>query len=265
MKDENSGFHAVDGLLKGAFKDDLPMQTEIAMKRRLDIFREKLEELETQRRRIPLKKNFLTGVLFNRGTLAFASLLMLVIGSLLQTTGPGNLLADSISARNTAFHIFNRVRSIDSMKCIIEMFIDGEKRMTYLIEWLPGNRYRAKAVPPGRSGDDIPWLNEDECKDNYLFDRVRSFLSPADLGELLDGKWTLNRYKRVGECEYGIFTVSDLQRGCQSEVTADLCTWLPVTMEIPSDRVKLEVRFMWNAPPTSPLFVPGIYNLTRRQ
>lgn len=265
MKDENSESHAVDALLKGTFKDDLPMQAEIAMKRQLDIFREKLEEYEIQRRRVPVKKPFLAGMIFNRGTLAFASLLMLVIGSLLQMTGPGNLLADSISARDAAFHTFNRIRLIDSMKCMIEMSVDGEKKMTYHIEWLPGNRYRAKAVPPGRPGDDFPWLNESECRDNYLFDRVRSFLSPADLGKLLDNKWTLNRYRREGDCEYGIFTVSDLQGGFRLEVTADLCTWLPVTMVIPSDRVKLDVRFTWDAPPASLLFAPGIYNLTRRQ
>ncbi|MCP5108082.1 MAG: hypothetical protein GY950_32140 [bacterium] len=268
---QNSQDQGIDQLLKQTLRDDLPPEVENGMKRQLNLFREKMDERDEVRTSLPDRLfSLFSGfswddfkparVIFSRGALAFASLLMLVVGSLMQMSGSPSVLADSISTRNAALHTFNRVIiSGNSMECTVEAPGEGEKAITYSIQWLEGGGCRARAVIPGEPVEKTLWINKGEDVhriDDPVFLPVRNLLSLSRFTGILGGKWELKQYRREGECEYGTFYITNPDDGTRVEMTADLCTWLPVSMEMSLPQ-RLEVHFSWSVSTSSLLIASG--------
>jgi hypothetical protein len=256
----------MDRLLKQALRDDMPPEVEKGMKQQLNLFREKMAEYEhAAQQRVGLfqvngKDLAAVRNMFKQGTLAFASILLVVVGSLMQLSGGQNILAESISTWNVAMRTYDQVRFMDSMACRVEATVPGltksEKPVKYTIRWVSSNRrnqYRVHAVYTGPSGQRTEKklvVGNNEHIDDPLFQPVAKLFSPSGLRGLLAGKWKLKHYRREGTCEWGTFNIAnpDKKGNTKVEMTADLCTWLPVHMEIEDTaaKTKMDIHFNWD-------------------
>lgn len=255
-----------DRLLKQALQDDMPPEVEKGMKQQLNLFREKMAEYDRAAQHrvgwFQVNGKDLAAVrnMFKQGALAFASILLVVVGSLMQMSGGQNILAESISTWNVAMRTYDQMRFVDSMACRVEATVpeltESEKPVKYTIRWVSLNhrdRYSVHAVytdPSGQRTEKSLVLKNNERTNDPLFQPVAKLFSPSGLRELLAGKWKLKHYHREGACEWGTFNIAnpDKKGNTKVEMTADLCTWLPVHMEIEDTaaKTKMDIHFNWN-------------------
>ena len=263
MKTQNQGTNRLDDLLKQVLKDDLPGETEAAMKRRLNSFREKMESAEQQSMRgtdgiwARLFKGLeptVRRMLLKQVLPALASILLIVMGSLMQMNNGQNVLAESVTVWNASIHTVNQILYNPTMSCSVDTLTGEKKGTIYRIEWLDADHSRVQVH--GR----VKTVKGIENIDDPVFRLVLHLLSPTELVKLLDGKWMLKEYSQESECKLGTFDVINPGEKIHVEITTDLCTCLPVSMQmsIPSSSKKegnedilLNIRFKWN-PPVSP-------------
>lgn len=251
--DNRGDNHGIDTLLRQTLKDDLPPAAAEGMQRRLDRFREKME---TAPQRRPVLERLWTGLMeslrpvpvmqvLKAGLMAAASIVLVVAGSLLQTDGSKNALAESISTWNAAIHTYNGIRGADAMACTVNISAGEDPPVQYTVRWLSDGGVSVQAASPARLTAYEPLLEK--------------HLSRRGLTALLDGQWVYKNYRRVGTCEWGTFDVvkPDFNKPgavTRVEVTADLCTCLPEHMKLTAHTVgvySVNVHFDWNPAPAA--------------
>ncbi len=294
MKKENSGKFEIDDLLKQTLKDGLPPELESRMKKQLKLFREKMEQPQQQRREETngaLRRLFhgegLTWVkwMFKKQVLAPASIIMVVLGAVLQITGPRSVLAESISLLKTSVIVSDRVSNAGSMECSMQVPAENEQHFKYSIQWLSPNLTRVQVKKQNQDIIKTMWISEEEITiadhatnilgkvenvnqiDDPEFKHALGLLSPLDLVERMDGKWRLKQYEQHGDCEWGIFTVAIPEEKTLLELTVDLCTFLPTNFkklladakkESGEGKILMNVNFKWNTSIPPQLMLPKI-------
>lgn len=294
MKKENERDPRIDELLKKTLKDDLPPEVESAMKRQLNLFQKKMEEYEPRGKmgivRIFKRLFEINGFrqvqwIFKKGVPVFVSILMMVLGSIMQMTGSQSVLAESISALSVAASVSQELDQIESMECSGEVFAEKDKPLQYSIQWLSSNKTRVLI----EKGDKIPaktiWFTDEEIIvadheknrlrrikhveqiEEPLFQHLRSFLSPSNLVEQMEGKWRLKHSTQQGDCERWIFTVTIPEEEILLEISIDLCTYLPVDIkkflrdsakENRKGKILMNAHFKWNTPIPAQIMLPKI-------
>lgn len=294
MKKENSGKFEIDDLLKQTLKDDLPPELESRMKKQLKLFREKMERSEQKRRKGT--NGILWRIFHGEGlkwmrwmlkkqVLAPASIIMVVLGAILQITGPSSVLAESISLLKTSVIVSDRVSHARSMECSIQVLAENEQHLKYSIQWLYPNLTRVQVKKQNQNIIKTMWISEEEITivdheanimrkvknvnqiDDPEFQPVMDLLSPLNLVERMEGKWRLKHYKQHGDCEWGTFNVAIPEQKTLLELTVDLCTFLPTGfkkfLEDPREesgegKILMNVNFKWNKSIPPQLMVPKI-------
>jgi hypothetical protein len=294
MKKEDSDKFEIDDLLKQTLKDDLPPELENSMKKQLILFRKKIEQSEHRRREEAnwtLRRLFHGGrlkwmnLMLKKQVLAPASIIMVVLGAVLQITNPSSVLAESISLLKTSIIVSDRVSHAESMECSIEMPAENEQYYEYFIQWLSPNLTRVQVKKPNQDIIKTMWISDDKITiadhatnilrkvekvkqiDDPEFQHALNLLSPLDLVERMEGKWRLKHYKQHGDCERGTFTVAIPEEKTIMELTVDLCTFLPTSLkksladpreESGEGKILMNVNFKWNKSIPPQLMLPKI-------
>lgn len=293
MKGPNKGKSKdtdIDHLLKQALKDDIPPDVEISMKEQLDKLRLKMEEGVTEkmgagRKAFRGKVSFIdvrwAHFLFKKEALVVVSLLMIVLGGFIQSSGASNQLTLNLSILGTSVAVSDQMSRSHSMECSIQLSGENQKPLNYSIQWLSPNLSKIQV----KESENIPlktiWVSEEditiadhandrvyketkpELFDDPIIQPIVRYLAPTDLVERMYGEWELKRSEKIGECSYGIFTVFLPNEKALLEMTVDHCVYLPVSIKEISPAEKqsekksiLNVKFTWNAPLSPEHFSP---------
>jgi hypothetical protein len=269
----------IDRLLQQTFKDDLPPDAENAMKRQLDRFRTKMEQAETDGIRAESKGSrgisYLKSIrwahfLLKKEVFIVVSLLMIVLGGFIQSSGSSNKLAENLSVLGTSVVVSNQMSRSQSMECSILMSRENQKPLKCSIQWLAPNLSKIRVEESDNTPLKTIWLSEEDIvivdhvvdtlhKERHLaqfsdpmIQPIVGYLAPKELVERMYGEWQLIQYQKE-ECGMGIFTVALPNERAVLKVTVDLCTYLPVTIkkilsaeEHDEETLVFEIRYTWN-------------------
>ena len=294
MKKENLNEQKIDKFLKKALKDDLPPEIERNMKRQLILFREKMEgkRPQSETEAVSFLWRLLSGqrvewgqFMLKRGVMALASIIIVVLGIRMQTTGSQGGLAESLTALGTSASVFDQLHHVESMECQVILYDKNKETLQYSIHWLPPNQTRIHLEKSGEIPVKTMWFKEQEIiivdhakKTTHKvknieqikepqFQKVMSFFSPFVLGERLQEQWVLKQFRQQEDCEWGIFTVAIPEEKILLELTVDLCTFLPTNFkkfladpkkESGKGKILMNVNFKWNTPIPPQLMFPKI-------
>ncbi len=282
----------LDDLLKQTFKDDLPPDVEGSMKKQLNEMRMKMEQVTQEKSRTD-HKGFHTLAQFRgiqwgqfflkKEVLIAASLLMIVLGGFLQSSGFSNSLKKNLSILGTSVAVSSQINQAQSMVCSIQMSEETENPLRYSIEWLSPNLSKIKVSDDDHKPLKTIWIAEEEIviadhiKNTLhtekhppqlmdpLIQPIIGYLSPAELKEEMFGVWQLKNYEQRDECQWGTFTVSLPEENAILEVTVDLCTYLPInikkihpTKERVGGELIMNVQYSWNGPISEEILSPKI-------
>ena len=279
----------IDHLLQQIFTDDLPPDAKNAMKRQLDRFRTKMDQAQTDRIRAESRPSrglsYLKGIwwihfLLKKEVFVVVSLLMIVLGGFIQSSGSSNKLAENLSVLGTSVVVSNQMSRSQSMECSIQMTRENEKPLKYSIQWLSPNLSKIQVEESDNTPLKTIWLSEEDIvivdhvadtlrKERHLaqfsdpmLQPIVGYLAPKELVERMYGEWQLIQYQKE-ECGLGIFTVALPNERAILKVTVDLCTYLPVTIkkilsaeERDKETLVFEVRYTWNLPLSPELLSP---------
>ena len=279
----------IDHLLQQTFTDDLPPDAKNAMKRQLDRFRTKMDQAQTDRTRAESRPSrgisYLKGIrwihfLLKKEVFVVVSLLMIVLGGFIQSSGSSNKLAENLSVLGTSVVVSNQMSRSQSMECSIQMTRENEKPLKYSIQWLSPNLSKIQVEESDNTPLKTIWLSEEDIvivdhvadtlrKERHLaqfsdpmLQPIVGYLAPKELVERMYGEWQLIQYQKE-ECGLGLFMVALPDERAILEVTVDLCTYLPVTIKkiLPAEErgeetLVFDVRYTWNIPLSPELLSP---------
>ncbi len=171
MKKEDSDKFEINDLLKQTLKDDLPPEIESSMKKQLILFQKKLElheQIRSEETSRAQRRLFQRGGLkwmkwaLKKQVLAPASIIMIVLGAVLQITEPSSVLAESISLLKTSVIASDRVSHAESMECSIQVLAENEQSFNYFIQWLSTNLTRVQVINQNQDIIKTMWISEEE-------------------------------------------------------------------------------------------------------
>jgi hypothetical protein len=280
----------IDNLLQQALKDDLPVDAEIVMKKHLERFRLEMEQAETDsaqedsaisRGVFILKGIRWANFLFKKESLVVVSLLMIVLGGFIQSSGSPNRLTENLSVLGTSVVVPSQMSQSLSMECSIRVSRENEKSLKYSIQWASPNLSKIQVTDSDKTLLKTIWLSEEDIiftdhvsdtihkekrpahLNDPLLRPIIGYLDPTDLVERLYGEWRLEQYKQQVECRQGTFQVRLPNERSILEVTVDLCTYLPVTLkkilvseEHSEGQLIMNIRYTWNVPLSREQFYP---------
>lgn len=284
----------IDHLLRQTLKDDIPPDVRISMKAHLDKFRHKMEKGKIEkvragqkgfRGKVPFKDARWAHVLFKKEALVVVSLLMIVLGGFIQSSGSSNELTENLSAIGTSVVVLSEMSRSQSMECSIQMAGEDQEPLHYLIQWLPPNLLKIAVKGSENTLLKTLWFSADEITiADHVNDRVQKkrhlaqfddpmirpivgFLTPAELLEQMYGEWKLLKTEQKGECNQGIYKVLLPNEMALLEVTVDQCTFVPVSIKkmLPAEEqgemeLILNVQYAWNIPLSMEDFLPRPIN-----
>jgi hypothetical protein len=256
----------IDHLLQQTFKDDMPSDVEMAMKKQLDRFRHKMERAST--RKTGSDRRIFRGIfnpggirwanfLFRKEGLVVVSLLMIVLGGFIQSSGLSNQLTENLSVLGTSVVVSNQINRSHSMECSIQMPRDSQEPLHYSIQWLSPSLSKIQVKESDNEPLKTLWLSEEDI---IVADHVNGRMHK----ERMYGEWTLEQYHQQADCRQGIFKVSLPDESALLKVTVDFCTYLPVTIKkfLVSEEQKegkeiMNVEFTWNVPLSPEHLIPN--------
>jgi hypothetical protein len=282
----------IENLLKKTFMDDLPPEVEKAMGEQLDDFRMKIEEEGSYKIRAGhrffhklsyLKEFQWIRLIFRKEVLVVASLLLIVLGGFLQSSGSSNRLAQNLSVLGTAVAVSNQVNQSQSMECLIQMSGEAGKPIYYSIHWLSPNLSKIHIKSLNNQPLKTIWLLEKEIViANHVEDTLQKakrldqlidpmlqpifgYLAPKELTERMFGEWQLKQYEQQDENKWGTYTISLPGEKALLEATVDLYTYLPIRFKkiLPEEdssavKVIMSAQYFWNVPISPELMSPQL-------
>ncbi len=281
MKKNTSHQNKTDNLIRYVLKDDLPPEQEERMKQRILRFRRKLEQPKQKRR-----LNLWVGWVFRKEVLAGASLLMLVLGGILQLAGHRSALADTVSVLNTSISVMDQVGRTETMECQMEIPGDNGRPLSYTIRWISPNLTRVDAQQKDETNKTL-WITEsgaiivDRIKHttekaegvsditDETFNPVLWLVTPEELADQMYGRWQLRQYEQTEEPGQALFIFINQEDNTVFEMAVDLTTHLPQDIKkfLPSaaetgerGRLAMQGRFLWNQPVSPRIMTPKILN-----
>jgi hypothetical protein len=278
--DRNTTEVSIDTLLRQALEDDLPPDAEIVMKKQLERFRGKMEQAETRGTRVGsktfpgifhLKDVRVVNFLFKKEVLVVVSLLMVVLGTFIHSSGSSNKFSENLSVLGTSVVVPSQMSRSQSMECSIRLYGENEKPLEYSIQWISPNLSKIQVTDFDTGALKTFWLSEEDIVINDhvsgtirrerrpaqlsdpLIRPIIGYLAPAELAQQMYGEWKLEQYEQQVECGRGVFMVALPEESSMLEVTIDLCSYLPITIKkiLVSDKsgeghLTMTVRYTWN-------------------
>jgi hypothetical protein len=283
----------IDELLKRVLTDDLPPESEERMKKRINQFRDAIDQLDLQRSRNtgiiwsrlfrPLSWRW-TSWVFRKETLAFSALVLVAVGGLRHLSGQPSALAESVSLLHTLVSISDEVRHTSSMECTVRMPVDSGRSLVYSIHWLSPDLARVD-IQKADEVDKTLWVSGEEVTiadhatnelvrvkslgqiRDSVFGPILDFLSPNNLSDLIYAGWQPKERKQTGP-EGTTFTfMNNDEEAALLEMTVNLNSDLPVRLrkfltnpwkEAGTQRLVLRIDFVWNRPVSPQFMIPGI-------
>ncbi len=272
----------LDHLLLETFKDDMPAEVERAMKKQLDQFRQKMEQTAAQktgadrkmfRGAAKLKDILWAHFLFRKEALLVVSLLMIVLGSFIQSSGFSNQLSENLSVLGTSVVVSDQMNRSHSMVCSIQMPQENAKPLHYSIQWLSPNMSKIQVKDYRDTLLKTLWFSEEDIviadhmndrvyRERYpahlndpMIQPIRGYLTPMELRERMSGEWKFKQTDQKGERGLETFTVLLPDEKALLEVVVDLHTYLPVSIKkiLPAEeqgqkKIVMHVQYTWNVP-----------------
>ncbi len=264
-RNDDSSF---DGLVRGVLQDDLPVDVEFRMRKRLASFRHALGSSKVDDREISAglrERRAWVGRLqlrvgIRNRIFAYASAVMLAAGIIIHFGGYQNLLADSISLIKTSISLTGQLRRVDAMNCSITVNMAGARFTGMSIRWNRDGRTRVDISTPGGEAKTL-WLVQGRVMVPTapsvpaqaepallgLLEPFRSLFSPNDLARMLDEKCQL---QPAGQ-SHGTHSLNyvDRQDRAGIEILFDRTSFLPLQLSRTSrDAGSADwiARFRWN-------------------
>jgi hypothetical protein len=293
MNKTKTGGPDMDALVKQALKDDLPPEVEARMSRHFFNLRRIIDRPEgiteeepraRQREWHSLDRWRWVSWAFRKEILAFSSVVLMLLGSVMHLGGYQSALAHSISRLKVVVAISERLYRATSMDCAMQIQGAGGEIRHYRVRWgLPGAT-RVDIAAGGRTEQTL-WISNGAVSiagrarsslpptmgattlQDPLLQPALAFLTPAILAQRMDERFGLQQAERqdgAGPNELLLVGREDQEI---IEITVDERTYLPATLKriLPDsgrrdkERVCLmEIRFVWNQPIPQELLVPGL-------
>ena len=175
-KGENQQDQAIDRLLSGILKDDLPPEVESRMQGQIHQFKDRLAIKQAQA--------WYQGIL-PKAALAVGALLMVVVGGFLQANGPQNLLTENISLVGTSLNVSNKVGSSTSMLSSVVLKRENGETREYVVRWLSSGLTRVDVLTAEHETSETIWIKKtgitvaDYIKETVQeFDRLEQLADP---------------------------------------------------------------------------------------
>ncbi len=219
MKAEDGEERDVGALLKRVLADDLPAGVAAGMRERAERVRRGEEAaLRAWGLRLP------------RGAWAALSILMLVLGSLLQGLGAPSPLASRISLLGTRAALATRLDAATSMSCSASVRAGRGVLSGLRIEW---ESKTSAALVAGPDGEHLGTIGPGEpgAGDDPRLRTAAQFSSPSALRALLAGDWRRADSAAEGGRETGRFTIDPGAGTGILEIVIDPEALLPLRLE----------------------------------
>jgi hypothetical protein len=235
MKDKEPTYFT-DDLLRSSLGDDLPPETERALKERLLRFREEVGE--TGRRK---KAWFQPQWVIAREALALVAVVMISVGGFLHVAGHRNAMADTFSFLHFSVTVSEHVSRAISMECAARVRGEDGRSLDYTIRWVGPDRSRVdvrEATTTLRT-----YSSSREMKgDDPLLEPVSELLTPVALSDAIYEKWQPKRFGDQSGEKITTLVYVNGKGETLLEMDVDITTYLP--RRIKKDVV--EAHFTWN-------------------
>jgi hypothetical protein len=293
MKTTKTGGPDMDALLKQALKDDLPPEVEARMGRHFFNLRriidrpEGITEADTRARQGEWHSRDRWHWMrwaFRKEILAFSSVVLMLLGSVMHLGGYQSALAHSISRLKVVVAISERLHRATSMDCAVLITGAGGETRHYRVRWGAPGVTRVDIAAAGRAEQTL-WISNGAISiadyargslpptmgattfQDPILQPALAFLTPAILAQRMDESYGLKQAERQDGAGPNELLFVGRENQEIIEITVDERTFLPATLKrlLPDsgrtgeERVCLmEVRFVWNQPIPQELMVPGL-------
>jgi hypothetical protein len=209
---------------------------------------------------------------WGRRALAFASLLLVVLGGTLHLAGPRSALADSLFSLNTLVSVSKQVRLAEAMDAAVRAEGPDGSPLDYVIAWRAPGTSRVEIRSGGRLlevltasldgvavEDRISGLRLErpalaDVQDSLL-ESVLWLATPGSIAERIDSRWIPWGGRAPGENGTGAWTLSDPEGRLTVRMLVDPETLRPVEIVLlragestagGAGGALLAARFVWN-------------------
>jgi hypothetical protein len=238
----------LNNLLKQTLKDDLPPEAETRMNRHFASLKRSLDTAEDA-----------AGAdrwmwVFRKEALAFALLIMLILGGLIHLDGYQSALANSISRLKVIVDVSAGLRRATSMDCSVLKRGAGNEVSRYRIRRYATGATRVDVESTNGEAQTL-WISNATLPADPVWQPAMEFLTPTILAQHIEEQYGLTQ--AGGRDVSGPDQLLLIGRANQQviEIAIDEQTYLPKTLKkyLPdSDRKRgeeggiLEARFQWN-------------------
>lgn len=253
----------LDNFLGQTLRDDLPPEVEARMNRRFLDLKRSLGRPEEKAE--PRNRRLWTHGAFRKDILAFASVIMLVLGGVGHLGGDHGAWANSLERLKIVVTVSTSLHSATSMDCTVLKLGVGEPNASFRVRWGSTGVSRADMGSTESAGQTV-WISNAGISPDPKWQPVVEFLTPAVLAQHVEEHYGLMHTERRNDAGQEEFLLVGSQHGQAVEIAVDPRTYLPKTLRKyspDSDQVGkvrtclMEVRFLWNRPFSGELLVPA--------
>ena len=213
MNDMNISDPVLDKLIKQTLRDDLPPEAEAWMSRRFLRFKRTLDQVEGGDQSDAW---FWARWALQKETLAFAALIMMILGGLMHLNGSQNALAHSLEGLKTVVGISESLARATSMDCTVAIQDAAVKSASYRVRWLAAGLTRVDMDSNG--GAQTLWMSNRvpsmadyagiaahspagaPMPANPVWQPALEFLTPSALAQHMKERYGLSNAARQSGC-----------------------------------------------------------------
>ena len=258
----------LDRVLRWALEDDLSTEVEQALRERLpDAWR---RAVRGKAAAAPRPSWLHPRLALRPALLGAASIVMLVAGGTLRLGESSSFLADAVEGRQFSSLVNRRLSGVAQMNCRVTVDDRRGRSTGYSIQWNRSGSCRVEIESP--DGTVVRAIALDEERPaavsllnagdsprspsaremNPLLRPVRSFLSPARVAGLLDGRWHRLKAQRTGRPNEDVWSVAS--PAAQGRLLVKTSRELPLAIDLPAGdftvgrerpQPQVTARFQW--------------------
>jgi hypothetical protein len=269
----------LDNLLKQALKDDLPPEAEARMNRQFLNLKRSLDQPE--RLTTPEVRHWIRGP-FQREMIAIASVVILILGIVMQLSRPQSALAHSLEQLKVIVTVSTKLNRAAYMDCTVLKQKAGGENNSYHVRWRAPEDARMDMVSAG--GAQTIWVSNETVSvagsdsgavrsmpvntmiPSVAWQPAMEFMTPSLLAKQMQEHYGLMQTGERSGAGSGEFLITGREDRQVIEITVDAKTYLPKALKkyaLDSGQTNgernclMEVRFSWNQIIPGELFVPG--------
>jgi hypothetical protein len=273
----------IDDLLKKVFSDELPPEAEAQMAARFQEFRQAARAKAQPRSAPSLREHAARRRAIGSQILAFASVIMIVLGAAMHLGGSRSVLADSISATKTSISAAQQLLRARAMDCRAQVSGGPAPPAAWRIRWVSPDKtridisaadgmrrtYWLQGKVTAMSDDSRPapiFLDPAQRPRDPLLSAVLPLVSPGEMARHLSAIWSLKRGGGPDGGEDRVLKYHDPESSADVDLGLDGRTLLPSQLTLrrqdqPGRGLDaawtLKARFAWGMSIDPALMVPG--------